>query len=117
MKVWPALVSNVLTGTPWSLVARAVMGLEQVKTEIILVIAPHRVDMISLILRAIHLNQEAGCLDAVIVQAAAFNCAGPSEEGGVLRLLPCQFQALFRHRLRHVRSVWLDDSHQLVVLR
>src|SRR5207237_5548262 len=42
------------------------MGLEQVKTEIVLVIAPHRVDMISLILRAIHLNQEAGRLDAVM---------------------------------------------------
>src|SRR4249919_3285052 len=85
--VWRATLSNILTGTLCPLMARAVMGLEQVKTEIVLVITPHRVDMISLILGAIHLNQEAGRLDAVIVQATAFNCSGPSEEGGVLRLL------------------------------
>src|SRR6266513_1545939 len=99
------LVSNILTGTLCLLVARAVMSLEQVKTEIVLVITPHRVDMISLILRAIHLNQEARCLDAVIVQATAFHCAGPGEEGSGFRLLPRQFQSLFCHRLRHVRSV------------
>src|SRR4051794_24410296 len=98
-------VSDILTGPLCPLMARAVMGLEQVKTEIVLVITPHPVDMISLILRAIHLNQEAGRLDAVIVQATPFNRAGPSEEGGVLRLLPRQFQALFRHRLGYVRSV------------
>src|SRR5215831_19315816 len=99
-----SLLFDLLTSTLWSLVARAVMGLEQVETEIVLVITPHGVDMISLILRAIHLNQEAGRLDAVIVQAAAFNCARPREESGFLRLLPRQFQAPFRHRLRHVRS-------------
>src|ERR1022692_3189309 len=96
------LVSNTLTGTLCSLVARAVMGLEQVKTEIVLVITPHRVDMISLILRAIHLNQEAGRLDAVIVQATAFNGAGPSEEGGVLRLLPDR------------KSTRLNSSHLVI---
>ena len=60
------------------------MGFQQVKTKIVLVITPHRVNMISLILRAIHLDQEAGCLDTVIMQATAFNCARPGEEGGVL---------------------------------
>ena len=39
--VMAGIVSKILTGTLCSLVARAVMGLEQVKTEIVLVIAPH----------------------------------------------------------------------------
>src|SRR3954447_10272996 len=105
LKFAAGLVANILTGRHYSSVARAVMGLQQVQTEIVLVITPHRVDMISLILRAIHLNEEAGRLYAVIVQATAFRRAGPSKEGGLLRLLPRQFHALFRHHLRHVRSV------------
>src|SRR5437764_14686959 len=92
-------------GTPFLLVARAVVGLEQVHTEIVLVITPYRVDMISFILRAIHLDQETGRLDAIIMEATALHRAGPSEKGGSLRLLARQFQAPFRHRLRHVRSV------------
>src|SRR3954454_20693570 len=96
---------HTLEGHACSLMAGAVMGLEQVKTEIVLVITPYRVDMVSLILRAIHLDQEAGRLDAVIVQGTAFHCAGPREKGGVLWLLPRQFQAFLRHSFRYVRSV------------
>ena len=47
---------TILIGRLRSLMASAVMGLEQVKTEIVLIITPHGVDMISLILCAIHLN-------------------------------------------------------------
>src|SRR3954447_21161661 len=63
-----------------SLVARVVVSLEQVKTEIVFVIAPHRVNVISLILRAVHLDQKGRSLDAIVVQAAALNISGPSEE-------------------------------------
>ena len=58
------------------LVACGVMGLEQVHTEIILVVTPHGVNKISFILRAIHVNKEAGRLDAVVMQAPASNCPG-----------------------------------------
>src|SRR5215475_5642623 len=88
-----------------SLVARGVVSLEQVKTEVVFVISPHRMDVISLVLRAVHLDQKGGRLDAIIVQAAALNVSGPSEKGRVFGLLSRQFHPPIRHRLRHVRGV------------
>src|SRR5215813_13809283 len=83
-----------------SLVARGVVSLEQVKTEIVFVIPPHRMNVISLILRAVHLDQKGGRLDTIIVQAASLNVSSPSEKGRLFRLLSRQFHSPVRHGLR-----------------
>src|SRR5665213_3478304 len=61
-------------------VVRFVMHFQQVHAPVVPIIAPNGVDVVRMILRFIHLNQERRRLDPIVVRSAALRLAGPGEE-------------------------------------
>src|ERR1051326_13768 len=60
-------------------VARLVVFVQQVASEVAIEIAPHTVDVVRVVLRIIVFNQKVGRLHAVIVRLGRIGPAGPRE--------------------------------------
>src|SRR5437667_6822242 len=64
---------------PCLAVAGLVVGLQQIQAEVAVVIAPHRMDMVGVVLGVVVLDQENWRLHTIIVRSATINRPGPGE--------------------------------------
>src|SRR5439155_4537686 len=94
-----------------SAMAGLVVRLQQIEPEVAVVIAPHRVNVVGVILRVVVLDEERRRLHAIVMRPAAFQGARPGEVQILSHLLDLLLARL-RHLLGYVVGVLSKKRHQ-----
>ena len=92
------------------------MGRQDVAAEVAVVVAPHRVDVVVVVLRVVVLDGEVGALHAVVVRAALFGDAHPRELDRVDAVLLDRRDAGLAERGGLREGVFLDQLPQRLLL-
>src|SRR6478736_6138617 len=90
--------------------AGVVMLFEQVLAEIAREIAPDGMDVVGVILRIVHFNEERRRLHAVVVWVAPIDATGPGKKDVLARLVKLR-DAVFGQFVRDVVRVLFDERH------
>ena len=74
---------EVIVHSCTSVTLRVMLG-QDVAPEVAVEVSPHRVDVVSAVLRIVKLDQELGALDSVVVRTAGLCLTHPGEHQGIL---------------------------------
>lgn len=99
-----------------SIVTSVVVLQEKVLPEVAIVVAPHRVDVVGVVLCIVEFDEEVWCLNPIVVRVTVVDTSRPSEMNiptGLVHLC----DSAFRQLARHIVSIFFNECHQCIELQ